>query len=122
LLIVRVTTSRGWPGSSDSADGVPVAELGVRLVDDDHAGGGAEDGARPRRGRAPSRSGCSASRAHDVGPVLLDRRHRRLGARRVKSAARGPVTQAVNVSRQYSGYIEYVGAKPSAVRPGPPNA
>ena len=28
----------------------------------------------------------------------------------------------MNVSRQYSGYIEYVGVKPSAVRPGPPNA
>ena len=26
------------------------------------------------------------------------------------------------LSRAYSGYIEYVGAKLSAVRPGPPNA
>lgn len=40
----------------------------------------------------------------------------------VKSSARRPTTQAVWVSRAYSGYIEYVGAKETAVRPGPPKA
>ena len=57
LLIVRVTTSRGWPGSSASALGVPGAgELGVRLVDD-----------RPCRApRAPRRS-RPASSAVPVG-------------------------------------------------------
>ena len=39
-----------------------------------------------------------------------------------KSSARRPSTQRVPVSRAYSGYIEYVGAKLTAVRPGPPNA
>ena len=36
-----------------------------------------------------------------------------------KSSSRWPTTQSVLVSRAYSGYIEYVGAKLSAVRPGP---
>ncbi len=39
-----------------------------------------------------------------------------------KSSARRPATQRVLVSRAYSGYIEYVGAKLTAVRPGPPKA
>ena len=39
-----------------------------------------------------------------------------------KSSSRCPTTQPVPVSRAYSGYIEYVGAKLSAVRPGPPKA
>ena len=41
---------------------------------------------------------------------------------RVKSALRGAVCHWVNVSRAYSGYIEYVGSQPSAARPGPPKA
>ena len=36
-----------------------------------------------------------------------------------KSSSRWPTTQSVLVSRAYSGYIEYVGAKLTAVRPGP---
>ncbi len=40
----------------------------------------------------------------------------------VKSSSRRPVTHVVRVSRAYSGYIEYVGAKLRAVRPGPPKA
>ena len=40
----------------------------------------------------------------------------------MKSSARRPSTQVVEVSRAYSGYIEYVGAKLTAVRPGPPKA
>jgi hypothetical protein len=40
----------------------------------------------------------------------------------VKSSSRCPVMKRVWVSRAYSGYIEYVGANDSAVRPGPPNA
>ena len=32
------------------------------------------------------------------------------------------VTQVVIASRAYSGYIEYVGANETAVRPGPPKA
>ena len=36
-----------------------------------------------------------------------------------KSCSRWPTTQAVLVSRAYSGYIEYVGAKLRAMRPGP---
>ena len=40
----------------------------------------------------------------------------------VKSSLRCATRQAVNVSRAYSGYIEYVGSQPRAVRPGPPNA
>ena len=39
-----------------------------------------------------------------------------------KSSLRCPATQRVWVLRAYSGYIEYVGANDSAVRPGPPNA
>ena len=39
-----------------------------------------------------------------------------------KSLSRCPTTQPVWVSRAYSGYIEYVGAKLTAVRPGPPKA
>jgi hypothetical protein len=39
-----------------------------------------------------------------------------------KSSSRRPTTQRVAVSRAYSGYIEYVGANDTAVRPGPPNA
>ncbi len=41
---------------------------------------------------------------------------------RVKSASRRPTTYAECVSRAYSGYIEYVGAKDTTVRPGPANA
>ncbi len=41
---------------------------------------------------------------------------------RVKSWARCACTQVVEVLRAYSGYIEYVGEKPSARRPGPPKA
>ena len=41
---------------------------------------------------------------------------------RVKSCSRWPTSQPVWVSRAYSGYIEYVGAKLSASRPGPPKA
>ena len=41
---------------------------------------------------------------------------------RLKSLSRRPATQAVIESRAYSGYIEYVGAKLIAVRPGPPKA
>ena len=41
---------------------------------------------------------------------------------RVKSSLRWASFQPVNVSRAYSGYMEYVGSAPSAVRPGPPNA
>ena len=40
----------------------------------------------------------------------------------MKSSSRWPATHSVTVSRAYSGYIEYVGAKLSATRPGPPNA
>ncbi len=40
----------------------------------------------------------------------------------MKSSSRWPTTHSVAVSRAYSGYIEYVGAKLSAHRPGPPNA
>ena len=36
-----------------------------------------------------------------------------------KSSSRWPTTHSVLVSRAYSGYIEYVGAKLSATRPGP---
>ena len=39
-----------------------------------------------------------------------------------KSVSRRPTTQPVIASRAYSGYMEYVGAKLSAVRPGPPKA
>ena len=39
-----------------------------------------------------------------------------------KSVSRWPTTHSVTVSRAYSGYIEYVGAKLSAIRPGPPKA
>jgi hypothetical protein len=35
-----------------------------------------------------------------------------------KSVSRWPCTHSVIVSRAYSGYIEYVGAKLSATRPG----
>src|SRR3712207_3477390 len=41
---------------------------------------------------------------------------------RVKSSSRRPATQPVWVSRAYSGYIEYVGANDTTVRPGPPKA
>ena len=41
---------------------------------------------------------------------------------REKSSSRCPTTQPVLASRAYSGYIEYVGAKETATRPGPPNA
>ena len=41
---------------------------------------------------------------------------------RLKSLSRCPVTHSVTLSRAYSGYIEYVGAKLSATRPGPPKA
>ncbi len=41
---------------------------------------------------------------------------------RLKSSSRWPTTQRVIASRAYSGYIEYVGAKDTAVRPGPPKA
>ena len=40
----------------------------------------------------------------------------------VKSSRRGKVRQPLWVLRAYSGYIEYVGAKDSTVRPGPANA
>ena len=40
----------------------------------------------------------------------------------MKSSRRGNVVHAVWVSRAYSGYIEYVGANDSTLRPGPPNA
>ena len=40
----------------------------------------------------------------------------------MKSCSRWPTTHSVTVSRAYSGYIEYVGAKLSATRPGPPKA
>ena len=39
-----------------------------------------------------------------------------------KSSSRWPTTQSVIASRAYSGYIEYVGANDTAVRPGPPKA
>ena len=39
-----------------------------------------------------------------------------------KSARRASVSYDVKVSRAYSGYIEYVGSKLMARRPGPPNA
>src|SRR4051794_26645666 len=39
-----------------------------------------------------------------------------------KSSSRLPVTHQVLVSRAYSGYMEYVGANETAVRPGPPDA
>ena len=41
---------------------------------------------------------------------------------RVKSALRCASFHVVNVSRAYSGYMEYVGSQPRAVRPGPPKA
>ncbi len=41
---------------------------------------------------------------------------------KLKSSWRRPATQVVIASRAYSGYIEYVGAKLIAVRPGPPKA
>ena len=40
----------------------------------------------------------------------------------VKSSRRGTVRQVLWVSRAYSGYIEYVGANDSTVRPGPAKA
>jgi hypothetical protein len=39
-----------------------------------------------------------------------------------KSSSRPAVIQTVPVPAASSPYIEYVGAKPSAERPGPPNA
>ncbi len=44
------------------------------------------------------------------------------GRSSTKSPSRRPVTHRVCVSRAYSGYIEYVGANDTAVRPGPPKA
>jgi hypothetical protein len=41
---------------------------------------------------------------------------------RPKPASRAAGTQAVLVARAISGCIEYEGSKPSALRPGPPNA
>ena len=39
-----------------------------------------------------------------------------------KSSSRWPTAHSVRVLRAYSGYMEYVGAKLSASRPGPPKA
>ena len=123
--MVRVTTRLRCRGSSSSALRLPAAaELAVRLVDDDDA----------RRPAAASQS-------------AVDRLERQRGAGRVVRArqqhhARLPlldqVVRVVEVEGEVAlavpddplgdgvagvlGYIEYVGAKLSATRPGPPKA
>ena len=49
-------------------------------------------------------------------------RRRASSMSKLKSSWRRPATQVVMASRAYSGYIEYVGANETAVRPGPPKA
>ena len=124
MLIVRVTTRSRVAGSTESALGTPgPAELRVRLVDHDDAG---RDGA-DRLDRRP------ADRAVPVGlfgevrittdGARLDEVRWPRGRSIVKSL--GPVAghpPGVGMSRAYSGYIEYVGANDTAVRPGPPKA
>ena len=53
---------------------------------------------------------------------LVLRSPRGHGRRRAEVLLAAADTQSVIASRAYSGYIEYVGAKDTAVRPGPPKA
>ena len=83
-----------------------AAELGVRLVDDDHARRGGERAPRRRATTAPSRSGCSARRAaRRTDGARRSCRARRAGRSRSPPRA-GRRPSAVCESRAYSGYIE----------------
>ncbi len=120
--MVRVTISRGWAGSRLSALGVPSRRNSPYASSTTTMPGAA----------AQMRSTTSSGSAVPVG--LFGVASRTTAGRccsiwasacsgsTVKSSSRRPVTQVVQVSRAYSGYMEYVGAKDSAVRPGPPKA
>ena len=120
--MVRLTASRGRPGSRSSALGVPVRANSWYASSTTTTPGLA----------STSATTTSVGRAVPVGLFGLvtsttSGRVSRIAATAasgsmVKSSARGKVTKAEWVSRAYSGYIEYVGAKLSTVRPGPANA
>lgn len=123
LLMVRLTARLPYRGSSSRALGVPVRRNSPYASSTTTT-------AFPAASRTAST--VASGSAVPVGLFGLvsrttDGRCRRICSRAwsrsiVKSVSRWPVTHVVRVSRAYSGYIEYVGAKLSAVRPGPPKA
>ena len=98
-----------------------AAELAVRLVDHHQPVTRrlAQRRRWPRGGSAVPVGLLGLGSSTTAGRCSLDQRAGRASRSSVKSSSRWPTTQSVLVSRAYSGYIEYVGAKLSAVRPGP---
>ena len=94
-----ITTTPVAPGWSISAHSSPITSCGSAVPV-----GLFGEGSRITLGWCSSTSRRASSRS------------------KLKSSWRRPATQVVIASRAYSGYIEYVGANETAVRPGPPNA
>ena len=127
LDMVRDTARFGWSASSSSADGVPTRRNSPYASSTTTTQPPGTSSAAAR-----TRSTVVSGNAVPVGLFGLASRttdgrcsastSTAWAGSSVKSSARRPTTQAVDVSRAYSGYIEYVGAKDTAVRPGPPNA
>src|SRR3954454_17588409 len=125
--MVRLTARCGWSASSSSADGVPdrrnspEASLTTPTQPPGTAAAASSTATTVEAGSAvPVGLFGLASSTTDGACCAIAARA--TSGSTLKSSSRRPVTQAVDVSRAYSGYIEYVGAKDSAVRPGPPNA
>ena len=117
-----MTASRGWRGSSDSALGVPALRNSAYASSTTTMPGATSTSvSMSDSGRAvPVGLFGEASRTTDgwccsIAASAADNSI-------VKSSARRPTTHRECVSRAYSGYIEYVGANESTVRPGPAKA
>ena len=120
--IVRVTTSRGWPGSRVSADGTPARANSAYASSTTTMPGAS----------ASTASTVASGSAVPVGLFGLVRKTTSGACSRTcaaascglmpNSASRTPGRQRVPVPAVMISCIEYDGVKPSAVRPGPPNA
>ena len=131
--MVRLTAKFGWSLIRLTRSGAGLAEFHVRFVDDEnrmHALARATTSAVSQAARIRSISsigngvpvglfGLVSSTIEGLTSAMASST---LSTFSVKSALRWASFQPVKVSRAYSGYMEYVGSAPSAVRPGPPKA
>ena len=120
--IVRVTTSRGCPGSSVSADGTPGRANSAYASSTTTMPGATSSTASTVSGGSAVPVGLFGEVRNTTAGRCAATCAAAAAAGTVKSASRVPSTHPVAVPVAMISCIEYDGVKPSAVRPGPPNA
>ena len=121
---MRVTTRLRSDGSSSSALGVPArrnSAYASSTTTTPVVAAASHSASTTSSGSAVPVGLLGDGSSTTLGCSRSDQLARRSGSS-AKSLSRCPSTHRVPVSRAYSGYIEYVGAKLTAVRPGPPKA